>query len=126
MDNQPIIGETQQCYNIPVDLGATYQVAVYFQNGCVLSQSLTFESNVDETLLNYLEIYPNPSTQFVTIKVKSAEIKIRILDGNGRIIEEHLDNASSHSFDISRLKKGFYLLEITTEHRKIVKQFIKE
>ncbi|MEY3126910.1 MAG: hypothetical protein RL273_1081, partial [Bacteroidota bacterium] len=36
------------------------------------------------------------------------------------------DNASSHSFDLSRLKKGFYLLEIATEHRKIVKQFIKE
>ena len=126
MDNQPIIGETQQCYNIPVDLGATYQVAVSFQNGCVLSQSLTFESNVDETSLNYLEIYPNPANQFVTIKNNATEIKVRILDANGRIIEEHLDNASSHSFDISRLKKGFYLLEITTEHRKIVKQFIKE
>ena len=123
MDNQPIIGETQQCYNIPVDLGATYQVAVYFQNGCVLSQSL---SNVDETSLNHLEIYPNPANQFVTIKNNATEIKVRILDANGRIIEEHLDNASSHSFDISRLKKGFYLLEITTEHRKIVKQFIKE
>ena len=41
-------------------------------------------------------------------------------------IEEHLDNASTHLFDISRLKKGFYLLEITAKHRKIVKQFIKE
>ena len=126
MDNQPIIGETQQCYNIPVDLGATYQVAVSFQNGCVLSQSLTFESNVDETSLNYLEIYPNPANQFVTIKNNATEIKVRILDANARIIEEHLDNASSHSFDISRMKKGFYLLEIRTEHRKIVKQFIKE
>jgi hypothetical protein len=48
------------------------------------------------------------------------------LDANGRIIEEYLDNASSHSFDISLLKKGFYLLEITSEHRKIVIQFIKE
>ncbi|MCX6196442.1 MAG: T9SS type A sorting domain-containing protein, partial [Flavobacteriia bacterium] len=109
MDNQPIIGETQQCYNIPVDLGATYQVAVSFQNGCVLSQSLTFESNVDETSLNYLEIYPNPANQFVTIKNNATEIKVRILDANGRIIEDHLDNASSHSFDLSRLKKGFYL-----------------
>jgi len=126
MDNQPIIGETQQCYNIPVDLGATYQVAVYLQNGCVLSQSLTFESNVDETSLNHLEIYPNPANQLVTIKNNATEIKVRILDANGRIIEEQLDNASSHSFDISLLKKGFYLLEITTEHRKIVKQFIKE
>jgi hypothetical protein len=126
MDNQPIIGETQKCYNIPFDLGATYQVAVYFQNGCVLSQSLTFESNVDETSLNHLEIYPNPANQFVTIKNNATEIKVRILDANGRIIEEHFDNASSHSFDLSRLIKGFYLLEISTEHRKIVKPFIKE
>lgn len=126
IDNQPIIDGTQQCYNIPVDLGATYQVAVSFQNGCVLSQAITFESSMEENLIDQLEIYPNPSTQFITIKVKSAEIKVRILDANGRIIEDLLEKASTHLFDVSRLKKGFYLLEITTEQRKVVKQFIKE
>lgn len=126
MDNQPIIGETQQCYNIPVDLGATYQVTVYFENGCALSASLTFENSLEETSLADVLIYPNPARQVVNIKVNNAEIKVRLMDLNGRLLQGNSAKAFAHTLDISKLEKGIYLLEISSETQQITKSFIKE
>jgi pimeloyl-ACP methyl ester carboxylesterase len=126
MDNQPIVGETQQCYNIPVDLGATFQVEVFFGDGCVLSQPITFESGILESLTSQITIFPNPSSDQIHVEAKNSNVQVRILDINGRLIQQHLKYGSMHSFDISKLKKGVYLFKITDGTNSITKQFIKE
>jgi pimeloyl-ACP methyl ester carboxylesterase len=126
MDNQPIFGETQQCYNIPVDLGATYQVEVFFANGCVLSQPITMTSGLNELFDSKITLYPNPANQFVTIESVKSEFKYQLMDLNGRIISMNKTFSKMHMIDISILSKGIYQVAITDGMNKITKQFIKE
>jgi hypothetical protein len=126
MDNQPIVGETQQCYNIPVDLGATYQVEVFFDNGCVLSQPITMTSGLNELFDSKITLYPNPANQFVTIESVKSEFKYQLMDLNGRVISMNKTFSKMHMIDISILSKGIYQVAITDGMNKIIKQFIKE
>lgn len=126
MDNQPIVGETQQCYNIPVDLGATYQVEVFFDNGCVLSQPITMTSGLNELFDSKITLYPNPANQFVTIESVKSEFKYQLMDLNGRVISMNKTLSKMHMIDISILSKGIYQVEITDGMNKITKQFVKE
>jgi pimeloyl-ACP methyl ester carboxylesterase len=126
MDNQPIVGETQQCYNIPVDLGATYQVEVFFDNGCVLSQPITMTSGLNELIDSKITLYPNPANQFVTIESVKSEFKYQLMDLNGRVISMNKTFSKMHMIDISILSKGIYQVAITDGMNKTTKQFIKE
>jgi pimeloyl-ACP methyl ester carboxylesterase len=126
MDNQPIASETQQCFNIPVDLGATYQVEVFFDNGCVLSQPITMTSGLNELLDSKITLYPNPANQFVTIESVKSEFKYQLMDLNGRVISMNKTFSKIHMIDISILSKGIYQVAITDGMNKITKQFIKE
>ncbi len=126
MDNQPIVGETQQCYNIPVDLGATYQVEVFFANGCVLSQPITMTSGLNELFDSKITLYPNPANQFVTIESVKSEFKYQLMDLNGRVISMNKTFSKMHMIDISILSKGIYQVAITDGMNKTTKQFIKE
>jgi pimeloyl-ACP methyl ester carboxylesterase len=126
MDNQPIASETQQCFNIPVDLGATYQVEVFFANGCVLSQPITMTSGLNELLDSKITLYPNPANQFVNIESVKSEFKYQLMDLNGRVISMNKTFSKMHMIDISILSKGIYQVAITDGMNKITKQFIKE
>ncbi len=126
MDNQPIVGETSQCYNIPVDLGATYQVEVFFDNGCVLSQPITMTSGLNELLDSKINLYPNPASDLLTIQSEKNEFRIQLLDVNGRVIHVNKTLSNLHKVDVSILCKGIYQVEITDGLNKIVKQFIKD
>ena len=126
MDNQQLVGETSQCYNIPVDLGATYQVEVFFENGCVLSQPITFTSGLNEKFIKQVSVFPNPACEIIQVEYKLGKVKVKVMDINGKVIKQNLESASIHSFNISTLKKGVYLLEISDEVNTCVKRFIKE
>ena len=126
MDNQPISGENQQCFNIPVDLGATYQVEVFFDNGCALSQPITMTSGLNEQLDSKINIYPNPASQLLTIQSEKNEFMYQLLDVNGRVIQVNKTLSNLHKLDVSILSKGIYQVEITDGINKIVKQFIRE
>jgi pimeloyl-ACP methyl ester carboxylesterase len=126
MDNQPIAGENQQCFNIPVDLGATYQVEVFFDNGCVLSQPITMTSGLNELFDSKITLFPNPVSQFVTIQSEKNEFMYQLLDVNGRVISMNKTLSNLHMLDVSILSKGIYQVQVTDGMNKIVKQFIKE
>jgi len=126
MDNQPLIGETQQCYNIPADLGATYQVEVFFDNGCVLSQPITMTSGLEEYFENQVNLYPNPANQSITIESFKKDVYYQILDMNGRTVSGNKTFSKLHLVDISHLSKGIYQVEITDGTNKLTKQLVIE
>ena len=101
MDNQPIVGETSQCYNIPVDLGATYQVEVFFENGCVLSQPITFESGLEEINQFNFQVYPNPAEGFINFNAIDVIESIEIIDFFGQLLLAKETNHTSFKLDVS-------------------------
>ena len=126
MDNQPIVGETSQCYNIPVDLGATYQVEVFFDNGCVWSQPITMTSGLNELFDWQIILYPNPANHVISIESNKKEVNYQILDLNGRTITSNKTFSKLHLVNISLLSKGIYQVEITDGTNKLTKQLVIE
>jgi hypothetical protein len=70
-----------------------------------------------------LSIYPNPAEDFVTLQLDTEETAtIRLLSANGRVIRNGLA-AGQH--DVSNLKPGIYLLEVSTKTGRTVERLVK-
>lgn len=76
--------------------------------------------------LHSLNIYPNPASDKISVDSPGTDIKnykFYNLTGN-IVIEKHVNNLQSIDIDISSLRKGFYLIEITTERESITKKIL--
>lgn len=119
---KPFFRDTKYVVNVPLlsIVNQTNSVVQVFSNALTLSAS-TF--NADS---NMISIYPNPSTNKLTINNKNnlSINSVLISDTNGRTIFESKNDLST--IDISDLSKGIYFLEIATDSGKVIKKFIKE
>ncbi|HET8855399.1 MAG TPA: T9SS type A sorting domain-containing protein, partial [Salinimicrobium sp.] len=81
-----------------------------------------------------IQLYPNPvtrSAQFVTIDLEGLNLKkadVVIRNTNGHVVSGvNLNDAfglGKEELDISNLRTGIYLVDITTAHGKVVKRLI--
>jgi hypothetical protein len=72
-----------------------------------------------------MNIFPNPTNDFITIKLpKSLACKsIQILNSVGELVlQEESTNTESFTVDCSTLPAGIYTLQATTNHGLLVKQ----
>lgn len=83
----------------------------YYGNGV----SLNLEDN--QSLKNDLIIYPNPTSDFVTIITSNQITSIVVYDFTGKII---FIGKGSSLLDLSKYAKGFYFLKMKTIEDKIV------
>ena len=71
-------------------------------------------------------IYPNPVKEVLNIDLKAQNGKVKIFDLSGKVIKTAEVNKSG-SIDVSKLMKGMYIVEITTDgNTKVTKKIIKE
>ena len=93
-----------------------------------------FETTITDTeglstakyeLDNRMVSYPNPSMNFVNVKLLSLEknIKnIKIIDLNGRIVAEyHPKFANDLKINTNKLENGMYLMQVTTSDNKVLR-----
>lgn len=61
-----------------------------------------------------MKLYPNPASEFITVKLADPSLKIeriRILDLNGRIVNEiTINKTNTHTINVSRLESGVYFI----------------
>ena len=118
------------------DCGITEFVTVTFtatddcSNSSTTSATFTIESTplaTDSFSLNgVVNIYPNPSSEYVTISIslkEAAQVKMNIYDLNGKIVKSILnEEISAGSFiktwNRSNVASGIYILEIDANGRK--------
>jgi hypothetical protein len=86
-------------------------------------------SSVNETLLDRIKIFPNPTRN--EIRIESGELKIgnvEIFDMLGRKQNVGAENLfySESKFDISQLPAGIYFVKIFTEAGEVIKKILKE
>lgn len=76
-----------------------------------------------------VRIWPSPATDFLNLELGqfAGQVeKVRILDMSGRVIQEYGGSMDGQkSFYVGELPKGSYLLELQTEDKKVLKQFLK-
>ena len=71
-------------------------------------------SIVDAELLE-LNIYPNPASSVINVETDSHMQQIKVFDVSGRMVM-HMDvQNSQHTFDVSSLSNGFYIMQVHTE-----------
>ena len=80
---------------------------------------------------NDLEIYPNPTDDFLNIDFKNADLtesEIQIIDPLGRTVfsDENEKGVYSKKFNISHLGDGIYFLVLENEKGEVVKRWVKE
>lgn len=115
----------------PVDPSAlaagTYQVSATDENGC--TNYVTVEviwNSIYEIFNSDISVYPNPTTNNITISFDGSEaiVDISILDSIGReVMRLNLLNLSSNpSISLSHLESGSYSMVITSNNKRVVKR----
>ncbi|QOD61313.1 T9SS type A sorting domain-containing protein [Polaribacter haliotis] len=100
----------ERIFNTTIDMGA-------FEFG---SSPLSL-NNVD-LLENKITIFPNPANNFINIKTDSNTILVRMFN----LLGKQVLKTDAKNIDISNLRKGIYLLKITTENGKqIIRKMLK-
>ena len=105
----------------------------YIDNVCVSSDSLyvaTYNwTGINSlTLENNVEIYPNPASDFVTLKNNSGtDINVEIYDALGKKVKAfNVNSYSQDKTDMSYLPKGLYLLIIKSQNNLLIRKIIKQ
>lgn len=79
----------------------------------VKDSTFTVATAIKMPILNDFEVYPNPTSGIVNLKMNtSGDYHFALLDMKGRIVQQG-SFTSDTNFDISRFAQGMYLLQVT-------------
>lgn len=100
-------------------------------NTSTCSFDLTVDSTmgtIDSSFGNGIQMFPNPSDNFVTISTSQKIVKVIFKDLSGkRIMESKWDSSmTENTFSIKHLPTGTYLVQIIGEKQSVVKKLIKK
>jgi hypothetical protein len=79
---------------------------------------------INETTINLeMSVYPNPTTNYLTLKTEdNSNLSYQLYDLQGKVIENKKVNANSTIITMEALPKATYFLTVT-DNKKIVKTF---
>ena len=116
------VGGAQHTYGGPVEPWSVFPASVFIDWVRVYELN-TSTSVEDELSIPGLSIYPNPANDLLQIEFDSpADYQLKIYDVSGRLLIESRTTRSG-PLDISSLKKGLYLLQISDGQRAISRKF---
>ncbi|WP_333850551.1 T9SS type A sorting domain-containing protein [Epilithonimonas sp.] len=88
----------------------------------VLEEEVLATNDVDKN--NTLKIYPNPTSDFLTLNTKEKINNFEIYDSSGKKVNGELN--SNNQIDVSKLLKGVYYIRILTGKDSWTSKFIKK
>lgn len=74
-------------------------------------------------------VYPNPASNFVTISFDEFknDVNVKLINAQGKtVLEQKNVSGSQVNIGISSFQKGIYLIEITTQERRLVQKLMIE
>jgi hypothetical protein len=82
----------------------------------IILDSTLLNTSLPPSIHSTLKVYPNPTTDIVTVVFQnSMPFTLRLLDLQGKLIEEKTNNTPIQMLDIRSFEAGIYLLEVQTE-----------
>jgi hypothetical protein len=79
---------------------------------------------LDETADANLSVYPNPSSEVVTIESNMTEGSIQIIDLTGKVVANQTVNGTATAFNTSALTNGMYTVILTNGSTVETRKFI--
>ncbi len=111
--------------NSSEDLGL-YSLSYYVNAMVYRFEPTSTPFNVDDNNLVSYSIYPNPSSNKLTIEfgnLKGVETKIQLYDSSSKLVFETQSN-STIMIDVSGFSKGLYSLELSTDEQIVKRNII--
>lgn len=113
--------------NIYVSISDTVYAQVVSNVGCISDTSnMIVLSAIDCTALeeqhNYLNIYPNPAVNFISIQTSEETTSVQIVDIWGKVIHTYWNTTT---LDISSLNNGIYMVKVFIANTMYQKKIIK-
>lgn len=93
-----------------------------------LQQTLTLNTlgTEDFSTNNYFQIYPNPSSDFITIQFENSEKEeIQIYNFMGELVKK-ATVSNNHTLNISELSSGIYLIHLIKSNQLLTHKFVKQ
>ncbi|OIQ21410.1 MAG: hypothetical protein BM557_03930 [Flavobacterium sp. MedPE-SWcel] len=75
---------------------------------------------------NSVKLYPNPSSDIITIEANTSLKSVQLYDVQGRLLQTNVVNEVSSEINISDRLPGLYFVKITTEEGSKIEKVIKE
>ena len=116
VNNEAIANAQSSTYTTTAE--GDYYTIVTNDSGCVSERSNIITimfTNVNDLDKFQLTVFPNPASDFVSIKGLSQaqkQIRVRLMDVSGNFLRT-INTDLGNTFDISDLSKGIYFLEVT-------------
>ena len=85
------------------------------------------KSSIDSEVNSKIQFWPNPATDYLSIKSDTKISSLTLMDSKMKKIEYKLFNKNEIQFDINNLSKGIYYIELSydDESDKLIK-FVKQ
>jgi hypothetical protein len=83
-------------------------------------------SLTEQEIESQIDIYPNPTKDFITINSKNPFSKIEIFDMEGRLIQTITTKYEINQLDFSRFSIGIYMLKIEINGISVTRKIIKK
>jgi len=124
LDDKPLAGANSQSL-IPEKSGV-YKTQVTIEDcKSEYSENQIFVITGDLKLNEPITIFPNPVTDWVTVKTGNGIQQIIIYDLTGKEIELRKVANSQEQFDVSNYAPGMYLIKIKSENQTSISRFVK-
>ncbi|TYB77263.1 T9SS type A sorting domain-containing protein [Bizionia myxarmorum] len=81
--------------------------------------------SVTDNTFSELKLYPNPASDFFTVKSTNHVMDISIYDITGKLIEQ-LVKTTGKDINISNLKQGVYIVKVTAQNKNGLFRLIKQ
>ncbi len=78
-----------------------------------------------ETLESYLQIFPNPSSDFIQIRTAFSFQSVQVFDSKGQVLQQYVFNSTNATVDIHALPKGIYFISLQSENERTTRKIIK-
>lgn len=92
--------------------------AIYFEDGNVSTAGMS------ENYIDNFGLYPNPTTDLVTVEFEGANAHYTIYDAQGKLIQTSII-LSGGTVSLRDVQTGVYFFELTTESGRTVKRVVK-
>lgn len=120
----------------PIEVETSTMLIMWSSNSTIRDAGWSFDFTVDgvgvdETAIENLNIYPNPTTGTLNIDFnaeKQGNMRVKLTSITGQVVFDEIISANNgqytNTFDISNEAKGIYLLSIISENDKIDRKVV--
>ncbi len=107
-----------------------YWVKATGSNGCITTDStiinISWGLGFNDNDITKVNIYPNPTTNYLIISTNFDYFKYQLIDINGNIIKNCIINSNVAKIDFTQYKKGTYFIKITNNNKTYINKILNK